>query len=91
MTELAMLSTTGIDFAKVDPGTRIVAVRADGGDAEIRGSPQGSGAEMALRIAPTDRDLGWVMPPEDVVWSGFRTTQKGATCHIQLAPLEDGV
>jgi hypothetical protein len=87
VSELAMLSATGTGFAEVDPGTRIVAVRPDGGDAEIRGRRRDGGGEALLRIAPTDRDMGWVAPPGDVVWTGFRAVREEAACHVELAPL----
>ncbi len=83
-----MLSATGTDFAEVDPGTRIVAVRPEGGEAEIRGRRREGGAEATSRVAPTDRDLGWVVPPGGVVWTGFRVTREGAACHVELAPLD---
>ena len=90
MSELALLSATGTGFEEVEPGSRIGAVRADGGEAEILGQNRASGAETRLRIAPTDRDLGWVTPPEEVVWTAFRAVVEGATCHVELVPAEDG-
>ena len=83
-----MLSATGTEFAEVDPGSRIVAVRAEVDEAEILGRDPASEAEVRLRVAPTDRDLGWVTPPEDVVWTRFRATREGSACHVELAPLE---
>ncbi len=91
MTELAMRSTSGTDLVEVDPGCRIGAVRADGGAAEIVGrDASGGGAERRWRVEPTDRDLGWVTPPDGVAWTGFRATAPGATCYVELVPLEDG-
>ena len=87
MTELAMLSTSGTDFAEVDPSSRIMAVRPEGSEAEILGRHEKSGAEERLRIAPTEANLGWVTTPPDVVWTCFRTTREGCSCHVELAPL----
>ena len=87
MTELAMLSTSGTDFVAVDPDRRIAAVRADGGEAEILGRDPAGRAERRFRVGPTDRDLGWVTPPGDVAWTGFRAAESGATCFVELAPL----
>lgn len=87
MTELAIRSTPGTDFVEVDPGTRIAAVRADGGEVEILGRDQAGGATRRLRLQPTDRDLGWITPPDDVVWTRFRATDADATCTVELAPL----
>jgi hypothetical protein len=89
MTELAMRSTSGTEPVAVDPGCRIAAVRADGGAVEILGRDAASGgAERRLRIEPTDRDLGWVVPPEDAVWTAFRAVGQGTTCFVELAPRE---
>ena len=85
-----MLSATGTDFEEVEPGSRIGAVRADGGEVEILGRDRASGAETRLRIAPTDQDLGWVTPPEVVVWTAFRAVGEGVTCHVELVPSEGG-
>jgi hypothetical protein len=87
VTELAMLSTSGTDFAEVDPSSRIMAVRAEGSEAEILGRHEKSGAEERLRIAPTEAELGWVTTPPNVVWTRFRTTREGCSCHVELAPL----
>jgi hypothetical protein len=87
MSEIAMRQTSGTAFVAVDAGTRIMAVRPDGGEAEIQGQPQAGGPARQLRIGPVERDLGWVTPPEDVVWTEFRAADRGATCFVELAPL----
>lgn len=86
MTELAMRSTSGTDPVAVDPDQRVAAVRADGGAIEILGHEPASGAARRLRIEPTERDLGWVTPPADAVWTAFRALDQGATCFVELAP-----
>lgn len=90
MTELAIRSTPGTEFVEVDAGTRIAAVRADGGEVEILGQDAGGGAMRRLRLQPVSQDLGWITPPEDVVWTRFRAADANATCTVQVAPLEPG-
>ena len=65
-------------------------MRPDRGDAGIRGRRREGGAEALLRVALTEGDLGWLAPPGDVVWTGFRATGEGTACHVELAPLEEG-
>jgi hypothetical protein len=88
MAELALRSTSGLDFVDADPGCRIMAVRADKGEVEIEGRDKASGESRRLRLQPTERDLGWVTPPEGVAWTRFRAAAEGATCSIELAPLD---
>jgi hypothetical protein len=90
MTELALRSTSGTAFVEVDPGCRIGAVRADGGEVEIFGQERAGEATRQLRLRPTEQDLGWVTPPEEVLWTRFRAVEPGATCSVELVPLEDG-
>ena len=88
MTELAIRATSDGDFVEVDQGTRIAAVRADGGEVEILGRDPAGGATRRLRLQPVASDLGWVTPPEDVVWTRFRAADPNATCTVELAPVE---
>jgi hypothetical protein len=90
MTEMALRSTSGTAFVDADPGCRIMAVRADKGEVEIEGRDSASGDSRRLRLQPTERDLGWVTPPEGVAWTRYRAAEAGATCSIELAPLEPG-
>jgi hypothetical protein len=90
MTELALRSTSDTSFVEVDPGSRIGAVRADGGEVEIAGQERAGGATRQLRLRPSEAELGWVTPPEEVRWTRFRAAAPGATCSVELVPLEDG-
>ena len=90
MSEIALRSTAGTDFVELDQGERIGAVRADGGEVEIRGTERAGGGTRSLRLRPTEDDLGWITPPEDVAWTAFRAAEAGATCYVELVPFEEG-
>ena len=90
MSELALRSTTGTEFVETGPGERIGAVRADGGEVEITGRDRASGTVRTHRVRPTDDELGWTTPPEEVAWTGFRAAEPGATCYVETVPLEEG-
>jgi hypothetical protein len=90
MSELALRATSGTGFVEVDPGCRIGAVRADGGEVEIVGQERAGGTTRQLRLRPSEAELGWVTPPGEVLWTRFRAAEPGATCSVELVPLEDG-
>lgn len=88
MSELSFRSTGGTEFVAVDAGSRIAAVRADGGEVEIRGRDRASGAVRQWRTRPVEAEMGWTVPPKDAVWTEFRAAAPGATCFVQLDPVD---